>query len=563
MSNFVNSSIMKKIYNLILTAFASATIAAGCIEVTVPQGSTQLAEQVSNSEFALNGMINSFSVAMMTPNTCSFLSKYGAQSDFGIPAIHLMTDSMLEDIAIQGDNPGYYQFYPWINNWGMDDQSWPIGYFWENYYAYIKIANDVIKMIDVEAPDFSEKKHFLGQAYAYRAMCYLDLARMYEPKENNYTDVSHVLGLTVPLITEYTTQEEAENNPRLPREAIYTFILADLEKAEAYLKDASNNFNSPNLAAVYGMYARAYIEMGYWKKGGDTDAFISAADYARKAITTSGKTPLTEDQWTDPVTGFNDGDSNNSWIWGLTVSKENLVNLVAYTAHISNDALWGYSPYTFVGINKALYDKMDDKDFRRKSFLSPDESTWQNGTYKYSNKGNNLLYFFQSIAKPYLAIKFRPAQGECIDYNIGNAADHPLMRMEEMLFLEMEAIANYNLAKAKELLNDFMSHRVLDGSYDCSRYAIDFDTFIDEMLVQKRAEFWGEGVLYFDYKRLDAGITRHYTGTNHPQLWQFNTEGRSPQWNFVINRAEFQANSGIDESTNNPDPSGLLIVPAN
>ena len=552
---------MKQITKRILVALAAPVIASGCIEETFPEGSTQLKEQVSNSEFALEGMVNSFAVAMMTPDNCGFLSNYGAQSDFGIPAIHLMTDSMLEDIAIQGENPGYYQFYPWAYNWGMDDQSWPIGYFWENYYSYIKIANDIIKLIDPEAENFDELAPFLGQAYAYRAMSYLDLARMYEAKENNYTDVSNVLGLTVPIISEYTSQAEAENNPRMPREEVYMFILSDLQKAEIYLRNEGTGFNKPTLGAVYGMYARAYLEMGYWTEGGNREAFDEAARYARMAIDASKKTPLTETQWTDPVTGFNDGESNNSWIWGLTVAKENLMNLVAFTAHISSEALWGYSTYTFPGINKALYDKMNKKDFRKKSYLGPDSSTWKDGTYQFANQGDYLNYYLAVCAKPYSAIKFRPAQRECIDYNIGNAADHPLMRVEEMYFIEMEAVANYDLGKAKELLNDFMKYRVTDGSYDCSLLATDFETFTDEMLIQKRAEFWGEGVLFFDYKRLDKGITRSYTGTNHPALWQFNTEGRSPQWNFVINRGEFQSNIGIDESTNNPDPSGLLVAP--
>jgi hypothetical protein len=120
-----------------------------------------------------------------------------------------------------------------------------------------------------------------------------------------------------------------------------------------------------------------------------------------------------------------------------------------------------------------------------------------------------------------------------------------------------------NLSKAKELLNSFMKFRVTDGSYDCSLLATDFETYTDEMLLQKRAEFWGEGIVIYDYKRLDKGITRHYTDSNHPSIWQFNTEGRSPQWNLVINRGEYQSNIGIDESTNNPDPSGLLVVPKN
>jgi hypothetical protein len=354
---------------------------------------------------------------------------------------------------------------------------------------------------------------------------------------------------------------------------MYEFIFADLEKAETYLKGSGTSFSAPTLGAVYGLYARAYLEMGYWKNGGDRTAFNNAAKYARKAIETSGKTPLTYAQWTDPVTGFNDGGANNSWIWGLTVAKENLQNLIAFTAHISTEALYGYASYSYPGINKALYDKMHKNDFRKMSYLDP-EYTWypseqntgynpDNG-YKFAPKGEWLDYYFSVNASPYSSIKFRPAMGECIDYNTGNAADHPLMRVEEMYFIEMEATAAMGeLDKAVTMLNDFMKFRVTDGSYDCTRLVEDFETFTNEMLLQKRAEFWGEGIVMYDYKRMDKGITRSYTNSNHPSIWQFNTEGRSPQWNLVINRGEFQSNLGIDASTNNPDPSEKLKVPSN
>jgi hypothetical protein len=308
------------------------------------------------------------------------------------------------------------------------------------------------------------------------------------------------------------------------------------------------------------MYARAYLEMGYWKEGGDKQAFEKAAEYARKAITVSGKTPLTEAQWTDPTTGFNSGSSNNAWIWGLPVSVDLIGNIICYTAHISCEGTWGYTTLSNPGINKALYDKIAPGDFRHKSFLSPDRSTWTSGTYKFAGNAAAQNAFLKSLAKPYTAIKFRPVAGEVNTYTIGNPADHMLMRVEEMYFIEMEAISNYNLGQAKTLLNEFMALRVTDGSYDCSEIT-DLSRFTTEMLIQKRIEFWGEGVMFFDYKRLDRGITRHYEGSNHPSMWAFNVSGRSPQWNFVINRGEFQANSGIDESTNNPDPSGLLVVP--
>jgi hypothetical protein len=134
------------------------------------------------------------------------------------------------------------------------------------------------------------------------------------------------------------------------------------------------------------------------------------------------------------------------------------------------------------------------------------------------------------------------------------------MRVEEMYFIWAEALAGAgDIPGAQKVLNDFMKFRITDGSYSCSAYT-DFESFTDELLFQKRVEFWGEGILIYDYKRLDEGITRGYKGTNQASVYAYNCEGRSPQWNIVITRAEFQANKGITEETNNPDPTGTLVL---
>jgi hypothetical protein len=132
------------------------------------------------------------------------------------------------------------------------------------------------------------------------------------------------------------------------------------------------------------------------------------------------------------------------------------------------------------------------------------------------------------------------------------------MRVEEMLFIEMEALAHSDLSAAKALLEDFMDQRITDGSYACD--AMDTEAFLEEMMFQKRVEFWGEGVIFYDYKRLGRGITRGYPGTNESAIFALNSEGRSPQWNIVVTNAEFQYNSAIITSTNNPYPSGLLTL---
>jgi hypothetical protein len=66
--------------------------------------------------------------------------------------------------------------------------------------------------------------------------------------------------------------------------------------------------------------------------------------------------------------------------------------------------------------------------------------------------------------------------------------------------------------------------------------------------------------VFYDYKHLGKGILRGYSGTNEAAVYAFNSDGRSPQWNIVVTNGEFQYNAGIDSSTNNPDPSGKLVL---
>jgi hypothetical protein len=346
------------------------------------------------------------------------------------------------------------------------------------------------------------------------------------------------------------------------------------------------------------MYARAYLELGATyreegKTGYANQNYARAFLYAGKAIELSGKTPLTEAEWHDPRTGFNDGSANNSWIWGLTLSAENASNIITNVAHLAPEAVWGYSVLSLPSVGKAMYDRISYADFRKKSWLDP-ENTWNPSSENYDPAHGyqfcgaddalsgfethgiyNAYEYFMAFTSPYVNIKFRPANGQCVEYTEGNCADHVLMRVEEMYFIQVEAAAGMSsttavkflgemksvtagLDEAKKLLNSFMrTYRY--STYDCSRFS-SYTLFIQEMLFQKRVEFWGEGVLFYDYKRLGRGITRGYPGTNESAIFALNSEGPSPQWNIVVTNAEFQYNSAIITSTNNPDPSGLLTL---
>ncbi len=553
-----------------LAILSVSVLAAGCIEETFPEGSTQVEEQVSNSEFAFDGLLNSMPIQMTAAGVAGYFGQ-NFQIDYGIPAIHLMTENMLEDLAIQGET-GYNPFIYYFANRFQSDSYTYSGYFWKCYYIWIKAANDIIGAGGEKPAD--NIKPAVGQAYAYRAMYYLDLARLFEPKENRYTTIpDNIKKLTVPIVTEKTTEEESRNNPRATRETMYEFILQDLAKAEAYLTGTTSDYKSPSLGAVYGLMARAYLEMGYWTEGeGNAEAFKNAAEYARKAISASGKTPLTQTQWEDPVNGFNNGSANNSWVWGLTLSSSQTNNLGNFTAMFSSEALWGYPSLYNPSASVRFYERIEDDDFRKHSWLDPNwpglNEPGEGTPYEYDYKlaGNSstqdvFLHGDGSSVMPavgYQSIKFRPAGGEMNNYTVGSCADHPLMRVEEMYFIEMEATAHSDLAGARKLLNDFMNTYRGTKDYSCEdNGANDLDSYLDEMLFQKRVEFWGEGILIFDYKRLDKGITRNYDGTNQPELYAFNTNGRSSQWNIVIPRTEYQSNTAL-VGFNNPDPTQTL-----
>lgn len=559
---------MKKIYILIF-ASVCAVLPVSCIKEVFPVGSSQTQDQVSASPNALKSMINALPAKMTTSGTTGYANTYGDHTDFGLPAIHLRLEHMLEDIATMAENPGYNRFYPYDMNEAQGSQYISCSYFWDSYYSWIRLTNDIIismlPIVDYESEeaDDVEIRDILGQAYAYRAMCYLDLARLFEPKENGYVDVGSVLGLTVPIVDENTTLDQSKRNPRAGREEMYKFILSDLDNAARLLDNTVTTFSRPTIYSVYGLYARAYIDLAYSEDPAfdRTEMLQKTIEYANLVIDEGGYTPLTQSQWEDPVNGFNNAASNNAWIWGFSLVAENLNNLLTFVSHMSCEASWGYARFAQFGVSARLYDQIPDTDFRKHSWLDPEKTSYYN--YQFAGTAADAQDFLGGMpaAKAYESLKFRPAQGECSDFNKGNVADYCLMRIEEMYFLRMEATAQLNgYTEGVSELSSFMK-KYRDASY--SRSPGSLKDFLTEMMLQKRIEFWGEGILLYDYKRLDMGITRSYPGSNHAGVFKLNTVGRSPQWNIVITRGEFQSNTAINDSNNNPDPSGKIDLAVN
>ena len=123
-----------------------------------------------------------------------------------------------------------------------------------------------------------------------------------------------------------------------------------------------------------------------------------------------------------------------------------------------------------------------------------------------------------------------------------------MMRVEEMYLIEAEATAHYDAATGKSLLQSFMAKR--DPAYTVPAA----NDLIDEIIFQKRIEFWGEGVIFYDLKRLNIGMHNGDTGTNAPPMAQLSTVGRAPWWNCVVPLNAVQQNKALS-GKNNPNPT--------
>ena len=533
---------MKKIFNILVVTVIAAVSFNSCIKETFPSNSYATADQIAESSSAMEASLNGIPAQMAQ----GYLV-YGTQvheTDMAFPQFMIAFTELLGDIYPLGSNSGY----DWYRNYNTFDRNFgDNSYFsylpWFTCYQFIKSANDIIGAVDLESPETSDfAKAASGMARACRAFDYYLLTVMFEPVENIYTDCSDVLGLTVVKVDENTDAETSKNNPRMTHDEAIAFMIDDLTIAEECLKDftpSSKQF--PSLAVVYAIRAKVHM----WDKD-----YANAAKYARLAIDTFGGTPVTAAQWNDVKTGFN--TANQAWMWYTHYSAENMGNLCNFIGWMSGEADWGYSSLTFPSIDKSLYDKIADNDFRKYSFLDPQKYDF----YPYESSRDRE---YIESAPAYLSLKFRCLNGDWESYEVGGAVDVPIMRVEEMYLLEAEAVGmSQGVAQGVALLKDFMTkYRQPDYNFTTA----DARAFQLEVLTQERIEFWGEGWGFPNAKRIQPDVIQNYTGTNAPaNIFKINCKGIKPNWNFVIPLTELQANRAL-VGHNNPDPTATVTGP--
>ena len=384
---------------------------------------------------------------------------------------------------------------------------------WTILYGMVDRANTLISLYP-NGPQNESEKVVAGQAKAVRGLAYLMLIQLFQnPVDADGNIAGDRAG--VPII--YTAadgksaEEMEEAKGRNTVKDVLDFIEKDLTDAVDYLTDANYvrpTKNNIDANVANGLLARYYLLTQQWDKA------ATAANTARQGYEPMSTTALHD--------GFMD-IYNAEWMWGFEHNAETTTVYASFFSHVSNlesgYAGAGYAPRC---IDAMLYSQIPEDDERKTLFNGPDGDDSQPTT---------------AAQGPYANLKFGS------DGNF--TEDYVYMRAAEMYLIEAEALVRQgDKAKAATVLGELMANR--QPSWQKRTVAL------DDILLQRRIELWGEGFAYFDLKRLNRGFERDYQGTNHvPGTYTFNLEAQDPRWTYQIPDREIQENTHISKADQN------------
>lgn len=555
---------MKKIFSAIAITALSTMALTSCIEETFPQNGAPSLEQVSNAPGAFDAMVQN-----LTSNLSGKRTYNSRAYDYGYPSFFQMRDVEGQDIVPIGNCP----YLVWYSNVQYMASGYAITqYPWTSYYKWITDCNLVLK--NGGAINYAEaqtdKKVGVGIAYAVRAMLYLDVVRMYAQKPYAVDPKA----LTTIKADETRTIDQARNMERMNWEESFDFILKDLDAAEKHLTGYTRQDNTtPDLSVVYGLKARTYLEMQNWAK---------AEEYAKKAQ--EGYTMMSQEEYLSHANGFN--SPNSSWMLSTKfVSTDPAIKDNdgddSWGSVIIPEAGWEGGYHSKFGgilcIDRHLFTSIPESDFRKLCWVDfkindMEEEAQLKALEAYSSIEANPAATDQYAKKSgpqRILDAVASAQAKVGGYSMkfrGVAGLHntkydfwcvsvPLMRVEEMKLIEIEAAGMQDEARGKQLLEAFAKTRDPQyqyGTHNDAYYNNSTSDFQNEVWWQRRVELWGEGFATFDIKRLNKGIIRSYEGTNHTKGQRWNTPEGLPNWMvWAFVGTESNNNSTM---TKNPDP---------
>ncbi|MCR5244489.1 MAG: RagB/SusD family nutrient uptake outer membrane protein [Bacteroidales bacterium] len=423
-------------------------------------------------------MFNDTEGAMMALNgTFRYMWRWGATTTgnyhqcFGPQSYNLMADLMGEDMVMAASGNGWFWFdYIYDVKDAFNNTTWRPYDAWNYYYTLISNANYIIDAAEKIAGQPDEINYIVGNAYAIRAYAYAYAAMLYA---RSY--IGHEDRLSVPIYTEPTFAGTVGKARSTNRE-VFKQAISDIDKAITLIGETSRKHVTHfNKYVANGVKARIALYMGDYQAAHDAAVIaVKGGSYAY-----------------DSAFHYNDA-SHKSVLWGAEIIEAQGTTNPQFLAHM-DIAFGGYGKAARKCCSAWLYAKMGANDKRATDWWKYE--VLEDG----KTKGYQQYKFLFKDAKS-------PMTG----------ADHIFMRAAEMQLIIAETACR--LGKEDEAitaLNELMKTR--DVNYDCSGLtgtslgALTTDetgSLLEEILIQRRIELWGEFGRVYDIKRLRQGFVR-------------------------------------------------------
>lgn len=462
---------MKKILSYVVIALMSVNFFASCADLdTNPTDQVAGATMMDNTDggmMALNGTIRSLWQWGWT-TTGNYHQCVGPMG------YSLAADLMCDDLVMAGTGNGWF-WHDYILDVkdAYTNGTWRPYDLWNYFYTLISNVNYILDAEETMQGNSDDVKYVMGNAYAIRAYAYayagMWFARSY---------IGHEDKLCVPIYLG-PTDPSTKGQPRSTNREVFAQAMSDINKACELLNGQSQKHISQiDMYVANGIKARIALYMGDYQV---------ALDAAKIAM--SGSKKLTA----NVTSGYNSATLEDV-MWGAELIKDQGTTNPQFMAHM-DPAFGGYGDASRKCVSPWLYNHLGQNDSRR--------AWWKLISLSAAKSA-------QDLATGYQQYKFKFA-----DPSNPEETDHIFMRVPEMYLTAAECCARLNdETNALKYLNTFMSYR--DPDYDCKKTGLamgalttdETGSLLEEIILQRRIELWGEFGRMYDVKRLRQGIKR-------------------------------------------------------
>ncbi|GHE56484.1 RagB/SusD family nutrient uptake outer membrane protein [Roseivirga thermotolerans] len=407
-------------------------------------------------------------------------------------------DFLGHDVVNPQRGSGWFiNVHKWIEH--RDNSSSLVTHTYDYFYSMIANANNIINSIDAIEGDENEKKNIKGQAYFYRAFAHFNMVQLYAPRYRP-GEANNQLGIVINLDD---LNNLGEPKARSTVDEVYDQIESDLNAALQNLTSSTVSHTDKSqirVNVVNGVLARVALTKGEWANA------ITYARAARQGFTLTPNSELTQ--------GFNN-DGASGWIWASHVIPDHGTFFASFFAYMSYNYSSTHIRNNPKCINADLYDLIPSTDVRKGFWaVTPAERA-----------AINIPSNFAKYA--YMNTKF-----EALPSGTIGDGDVVLMRVAEMILIEAEANAHLgNDVAARTVLFELVSERDPNAVLSTNSG----QALLNEILVQRRIELWGEGFNFLDLKRLNLPLNRPQRGSfNLTHAAITNVAPGGPEWQYLF-----------------------------